>query len=103
MSARPFLLSFKPGSQRDGTVFDGDRYVDLLWCRFRMQQPRKMGGYKQITDALNAISRRIHCFYKGGQIIAHIGTTAGIQQVIFAATDGSLISVVDRTPIGFTS
>jgi hypothetical protein len=103
MSARPFLLSFKPGTQRDGTIFDGDRYFDLLWARFRMGQPRKMGGYKQITDALNAISRRIHCFYKGGQIIAHIGTTAGIQQVIFAATDGSLISVVDRTPIGFTS
>lgn len=103
MGDRPFLLQFKPGTQRDGTVFDGDRYVDLLWCRFRLGNPRKMGGYKQITDALNAVARRIHCFYLGGQIIAHIGTTAGIQQVIFLATDGSLVSMADRTPINFPS
>lgn len=99
--SKPFALDFLPGSQRDGTKLDGkQRYLDMLWARFRLGRPRKMGGYRRITDALYGPARRIHLFYTGAQIIAHVGTTNGIQQVIFT-TDGTLVSVVDRTPATF--
>lgn len=102
MTSPPFPLDFQPGIQRDGTKLDGSSYLDGLWCRWRLGRPRKMGGYRRITDGLNGIPRRIHCFYTNGQIIAHVGTVSGIQQVIFDR-NGILISIADRTPIGFAA
>lgn len=99
----PFLLNFKPGIARDGTEFDSNQYSDALWCRFRLGRPRKIGGFKQITNQLAGKPRRIHLFYKNNQIIAHVGTVNGIQQVIFAHQTGALISVTDRTPSNFTA
>ena len=101
--ANPFVLNFRPGIARDGTLFDSDQYADALWCRWRLGRPRKMGGFKQITDLLAGSPRRIHCFYQNGQVIAHIGTTSGIQQVVFAHQTGELISIADRTPPNFTA
>lgn len=100
MPIQPFLLDFGPGIQRDGTRFDATRYLDALWCRWRLGRPRKMGGYKLITGKLNGLPRRIHGFYQGSQIIWHVGTANGLQQVI---TDrfGNLISITDRTPTAF--
>jgi hypothetical protein len=103
MSAKPFVLNFKPGIARDGTRFDSDQYSDGLWCRWRLGRPRKMGGYKQITDALFGTPRRIHMFYQNGQIICHVASVNGIQQVIFAHQTGELISIADRTPSTFTA
>lgn len=100
LMASPFLLDFQPGIQRDGTQFDSASYLDGLWCRFRLGRPRKMGGFKQITDLISGTPRRIHCFYKGNQIITHIGSVSGIQQVVID-TNGNLISINDRTPVGF--
>lgn len=98
--ASPFILQFKPGVQRDGTELDSDSYLDSLWCRWRLGQPRKMGGYRVITDKLNGLPRKIFCFYTGDRVIAHVGTQAGIQQVIFD-NFGNLISIADRTPVTF--
>ena len=98
--ARPFPLDFQPGIQRDGTRFDSNGYMDGAWCRWRLGRPRSMGGFQRITDELNGLPRRIHCWYDGSRIIAHVGTVNGIQQVIFD-TFGNLISIIDRTPVGF--
>lgn len=98
---KPFSLDFLPGLQRDGSSFDGQqRYIDSQWCRWRLQRPRKIGGYRRITNRINGVARRIHLFYTGDQVIAHVGTTNGIQQVIFT-TDGTLVAVNDRTPATF--
>jgi hypothetical protein len=102
MPQQPFLLDFQPGIQRDGTKFDATRYLDGLWCRWRLGRPRKMGGYQLITGMLSGLPRRIHAFYSGAQIITHIGTANGIQQVIFDRF-GNLFSVADRTPPGFVA
>lgn len=100
MGAVPFILQFPPGIQRDGTTLDSDSYLDGEWCRWRLGQPRKIGGCSLITDTLNGLPRRIHCFYTGDRVIAHVGTLNGIQQVVFGL-DGTLISMADRTPVGF--
>jgi hypothetical protein len=102
-SATPFAFNFKPGIARDGTTFDSDQYADGLWCRWRLGRPRKMRGYKQITDQLLGTPRRIHCFYQNGQVISHIGSVNGIQQVVFNHQTGALISIADRTPSNFTA
>ncbi len=99
-AVKPFPLDFQPGIQRDGTRFDAMRYLDGQWVRWRLGRPRKMGGYQQITSALSGQPRRIHCFYQNSQIITHIGTINGIQQVVFDRY-GNLISITDRTPFGF--
>ncbi len=100
MTAQPFALDFQPGIQRDGTRFDANRYLDSLWCRFRLGRPRKMGGYQLVFDSLSALPRRLHCFYSGNQIIIHVGTSTGIQQVILD-NFGNFVSSADRTPAGF--
>jgi hypothetical protein len=97
---KPFSLRFQPGVQRDGTALDAERCLDAVWCRWRLGRPRKMGGYKQISGELNGLPQKVHCFYQNGQIISHIGTSAGIQQVVFDPR-GNLISIADRTPATF--
>ena len=101
MAPQPFPLDFQPGIQRDGTAFDSRSYLDAQWCRWRLKRPRKMGGYSLITGAVQGIPRKIHGFYSGSQIYWHLGTTAGLFQVI---TDilGNFISTADRTPAAFT-
>ena len=98
--AQPSLLDFQPGTQRDGTKLDANRYLDALWARWRLGRPRKMPGYRQITGQLNGIPRRVHCFYRGDEVIIHVGTQNGIQQII-TDTQGNLTGIFDRTPAAF--
>ena len=98
--AKPFLLEFSPGVQRDGTEFDSTSYLDSLWCRWRLKRPRKMGGFKEITGMINGVPRRVHCFYQNGLVYIHVGTPSGIQQIIIDSS-GDLLSLQDRTPTTF--
>ena len=59
MTAKVFALDTKPGIQRDGTVFDQDFYTDGEWVRFQRKRPRKIGGYRQMTNQINGYSRGI--------------------------------------------
>jgi len=59
MVAKVFTLDTKPGIQRDGTVFDKAFYTDGLWVRFQRNRPRKIGGYRVISDQLTGPSRGI--------------------------------------------
>lgn len=99
---QPVPLDFAPGISRDGTDFDSNNYTDALWTRWRLGRPRKIPGYRRMTDTLTGIPRRMHAFFQSGQIVMHIGTTQGIQQVI-TDINGNVLSVIDRTPVvGFT-
>lgn len=98
--AQPFILNFKPGVQRDGTELDSDSALEAVWCRWRLGKPRKMRGFQEITSTLNGLPRRLHCYYTGDRVYVHVGTTAGIQQVVID-TLGNLISINDRTPPSF--
>ena len=59
MTAKVFALDTQPGVQRDGTVFDKQFYNDGRWVRFQRGRPRKMGGYRVISDQLTGPSRGI--------------------------------------------
>ena len=101
MAAKPFPLEFQSGIQRDGTPFDSQRYLDGLWCRWRLGRPRSMGGYIQITDTIIGMPRRLHLFYQNGLVYAHVATVAGIQQIVFDV-NGNYVSSANRTPVAFT-
>ena len=98
----PISLDFPSGIQRDGTAFDALRCLDSQWVRWRLGRPRSIPGYQLITDTLNGIPRKIFIYYLGAYAVIHIGTTAGIQQVIVNYA-GNFVSIIDRTPsTGFT-
>jgi len=59
MTQKVFALDTMPGIQRDGTVFDANCYNDGKWVRFQRGRPRKMGGYRVISDQMTGPSRGI--------------------------------------------
>jgi len=59
MAAKVFSLDTQPGIQRDGTIFDKQFYNDGEWVRFQRGRPRKIGGYRVISDQLTGPSRGI--------------------------------------------
>lgn len=102
MPDKTFPLTFNPGVQRDGTEFDSDQYLDAMWCRWDKGRPRKIGGYKRLTNTLTGIPRELHAFPLNGRTYIHSGEPQGIELVTINA-DGTTGSVTDRTPAGFTS
>ena len=59
MTSKVFTLDTQPGIQRDGTVFDKMYYNDGEWVRFQRGRPRKIGGFRVISDQLTGPSRGI--------------------------------------------
>jgi len=59
MATKVFTLDAKPGIQRDGTIFDKVFYSDGEWVRFQRGRPRKIGGFRVISDQLTGPSRGI--------------------------------------------
>jgi hypothetical protein len=98
----PTIIRSTPGIKRDGTVFQGDNYIDGQWCRFQRGYPRKMGGFRRATNQLANLARGMHAFSENGQTYVHVGEEARLEQVI---VDAQAVSspVADRTPAGFVS
>lgn len=59
MTQKVFALDTKPGIQRDGTLFDKQFYNDGRWVRFQRGRPRKMLGYRVISNQMFGPSRGI--------------------------------------------
>jgi hypothetical protein len=79
MTKKVFALDTKPGIQRDGTVFDKDFYNDGRWVRFQRGRPRKIGGYRQITNVLAGTSRGIFVNSENGFSSIFNGYKDGLQ------------------------
>jgi hypothetical protein len=89
MTAKVFSIDTLPGVQRDGTVFDMNFYVDAEWVRFQRGRPRKIGGYRSLTNLATGYSRGIY-----------VNSTNGFNQ-IFNGTSGALeVLSIDNTGIG---
>jgi hypothetical protein len=79
MTKKVFALDTKPGIQRDGTLFDKEFYVDGQWVRFQRGRPRKIGGYRQITDTLAGPSRGIFVVPRSNFSNVYSGYSDGLQ------------------------
>ena len=96
MTKKVFALDTKPGIQRDGTLFDKEVYVDGQWVRFQRGRPRKMGGYRQITDSLAGPSRGIFVVPRSNFNNVYNGHANGLQ-VIPVDSNGVGSGITDYT------
>jgi hypothetical protein len=80
MTKKVFALDTKSGIQRDGTVLDKQCYVDGQWVRFQRGRPRKIGGYREMTNQFDGYSRGIYVDSQDGANRIFNGYENGIQR-----------------------
>jgi hypothetical protein len=97
MVARPLHIQSKPGIKRDGTVFEGDFYVDGQWVRFQRGLPRKMWGYRHVTNGFSGLSRGMYTYPLNGLLYTTSGSS-GLLQSMTIDSSGIGSAVFDRTP-----
>jgi hypothetical protein len=89
MTKKVFAIDTQPGVQRDGTVFDMNFYTAGLWVRFQRGRPRKIGGYRAITQQATGLSRGIY-----------VNSADGVNQVFSGYSSGLEVIDVDNLGIG---
>ncbi len=97
----PVNVKSQAGIKRDGTRFDGAYYVDGQWVRFQRGLPRKIGGYRQISNFAGGIVRQFHTQALNSFVYTHVGHENGVQRFTIDS-DGNTSAPVDRTPLTFT-
>lgn len=97
---RLFPIGADAGVKRDGTIFDGNYYVSTEWVRFQRGLPRKMGGFRQMTNLFEGICRGGRLDTKNGTAYVHSGSASFYQQGTFNFS-GVGGNVVNRTPAGY--
>lgn len=100
----PIQISSQPGCKRDGTLLEGNNNVDNQWCRYQLRRglPRKMGGYKRLTNELFGIARGMNVYDQNRNTYTHVGWSDGLQRFILDM-NGNVSSIANRTPAGFTA
>lgn len=98
MSTSPLVLRTKPGIKRDGTKFEGDFYVDGQWVRFQRGLPRKVAGYKAVSNYLSEVSRGLKTYTENGFTFVHSGSAEYLERFTLDQ-NGNASAVTDRTPI----
>jgi hypothetical protein len=101
MTAKVFSLDTMPGIQRDGTVFDKVYYNDGEWVRFQRGRPRKIGGFRVISDQLTGPSRGIWVNPQNAFTSIFSGYNNGLQ-VLTIDNNGVGAGVGDFTLANFT-
>ena len=89
MTAKVFALDTKSGIQRDGTVFDKQFYTDGRWVRFQRGRPRKIGGYRVISDQLTGPSRGVW-----------VNSQNAFTSIFSGYSDGLQVLTIDENGIG---
>jgi len=82
MTAKVFALDTAPGVQRDGTTFDKDFYSDGRWVRFQRGRPRKVLGYRVISDQLAGPSRGMYVYPQNSFNTIFNGYSSGLQALV---------------------
>jgi hypothetical protein len=96
MTKKVFSLDTKPGIQRDGTYFDKEFYTDGRWVRFQRGRPRKIGGYRLITNQIAGPSRGIYVVPRNLFNNIYNGYSDGLQ-VIPVDANGTGSGITDYT------
>lgn len=102
MTKKVFALDTKPGVQRDGTLFDKEYYTDGRWVRFQRGRPRKIAGYREITDQILGPSRGLYVSPQEQFTNVFNGYSDGLQ-VIPINSSGVGAGILDFTLTNFTA
>ena len=100
MAAQPYTIKSLPGIKRDGTRFENGFYVDGQWCRFQRGLPRKMWGYRRMSNQMPEISRGMNGYNQDGTLHLVSGGQSYLTQFEINST-GVVTGIFDRTPSGF--
>lgn len=82
MTKKIFSIDTKAGIQRDGTILDNNFYQDGEWVRFQRKRPRKILGYREMTNFLSGYSRGIYVQSSNGYNSIFNGYNNGLQRFI---------------------
>lgn len=102
MTQKVFALDTEPGVQRDGTVFDKQFYTDGRWVRFQRGRPRKVAGYRVISNQLQGPSRGIWVSTQNSFNVVFSGYSSGLQELQID-NNGVGAGVIDFTLSDFTA
>lgn len=94
-------IQSQPGIQRDGTKFHAKAYTDGTWCRFQRGMPRKMAGYRRVTNQMAEIVYGMYSFTVNNTTYLHLGSGSLLGQRRINQS-GVQTGFDDRTPAGFT-
>ena len=101
MTQKVFALDTLAGIQRDGTVFDKQYYNDGRWVRFQRGRPRKIGGYRVISNELTGPSRGLWVNAQNNFNYIFSGYSSGLQELVID-DNGVGAGVLDFTLSNFT-
>jgi len=102
MTQKVFSLDTQPGIQRDGTVYDKLFYNDGQWVRFQRGRPRKIGGYRVISNSLSGPSRGIWVNSQNSLTTIFSGYSDGLQSLVID-DNGVGVNANDFTLSDFTA
>lgn len=97
-----FVLSSLAGIKRDGTDLDNNYYQDAIWTRFQRGRPRKMGGYRLLSDMIAGPSRWLQVDGRDPLNSVHTFSPTGVEKLSFD-NYGVGGGVTPRTPAGFVA
>lgn len=100
---KTFQLGSQPGIKRDGTNFDSREYTSGVWTRFNRGRPRKVRGYRQISNRVRNICRGIYLNTSNGQNMIISGHSQGLQQIVQSSAVGGASVTNYNLPSAFTS
>ena len=89
MTQKVFALDTQPGIQRDGTLFDKQFYSDGQWVRFQRGRPRKILGYRVISDQISGPSRGIW-----------VNSQNSFTSIFSGYADGLQVLTIDNNGVG---
>ncbi len=95
-------ITTAPGIRRDGTNLDSDFYTAGQWVRFQRGKPKKMGGYRQISNALSGPIRAVLVWSRGLLNSLYSFSYARIEMLLMT-NEGAGSTLYDRTPVGFVA
>lgn len=93
----PVQVRSAPGIKRDGTVLEGEAYVDGEWVRFDRGLPRKIGGYRSINKYLQEVSRALTAYTQDKQTYVHSGSANLVERFTIDGLFNTSV-ITDRTP-----
>ncbi len=101
MPATPrYAFISQPGVRRDGTELDSPFYADGEWVRWQRGKPRKMWGYRSMSQLANGPVRTLYADSRNDTLSVHAFSQWGVQRLQFDTT-GSGGGLEDRTPVDF--
>jgi hypothetical protein len=96
-----FELVSQPGVKRDGTDFDSIFWQDAQWVRFQRGRPRKIGGYRELSDQLYGPVRGVYVDSRSSGSSIHTFSQWGVEKLSIDST-GTPTTLDVRTPVGFS-